>query len=123
MQVVGSIKITCAPLLIRWWNAPLVVASSGLTTSLMSARTGCSFAIDFDLREHRLDVTTTTGQSHSMALEPNPVRDFRTELMILLEPLDLTTEIWPVPVKLHDAIVVPEDDPNDSYDSAAITAL
>jgi Family of unknown function (DUF5996)/Pirin len=38
-------------------------------------------------------------------------------------PLELTTEIWPVPVELPDAIPFPDDDTHDDYDAAAVTTF
>ena len=68
LQVVGKIRIARTPLINHWWNAPLYLTSRGLTTSLMPAGTGRSFSIDLDFLEHRLDATTTRGQSRSMEL-------------------------------------------------------
>jgi hypothetical protein len=123
LQIIGKIRIARTPLLNHWWNAPLYITARGLTTSLMPAEVGRSFSIDLDFRQHRLDVTTTTGQSRSMALEPKSVKDFHAELMTMLETMELATEIWPVPVELPDAIPFPEDDTHDSYDPAAVTAF
>lgn len=123
LQVVGKVRIARSPLLSHWWNAPLYLTARGLTTSLMPGRPGVSFAIDLDLVEHRLDVTTTAGESRSLALEPRSVRDFHAELMGRLDDLDLSTEIWPVPVEIADAIPFPDDDVHDAYDAAAVTAF
>lgn len=123
LQVIGKIRIARTPLLNHWWNAPLYVTAHGLTTSLIPAGAGRSFSIDLDFGQHRLDVNTTTGQSRSMALEPKSVQDFHAELMTLLEAMDLATEIWPMPVELPDAIPFPDDDTNNSYDPAAVTAF
>jgi hypothetical protein len=123
LQVVGKIRIARTPLLNHWWNAPLYVTTRGLTTSLMPAGAGRGFAIDLDFLAHRLDVTTTLGQSRSMGLSPKSVKDFYVELMELLDGLDLVTDIWPVPVELPDAIPFAEDTTHTSYDSGAVTAF
>jgi hypothetical protein len=123
LQMVGKIRIARTPLLNHWWNAPLYLTARGLTTSLIPAEPGRGFAIELDLLEHRLDVTTTRGQALRMELAPKAVKDFYTELKGLLDELDLTTEIWPVPVELPDAIPFPDDDTHDSYDAAAVTTF
>ncbi len=123
LQVVGKIRIARTPLLNHWWNAPLYVTSRGLTTSLVPAEAGRGFSIDLDLLHHRLDVTTTRGEIRSMELAPKTVRDFHAELSGLLDDLDLTTDIWPVPVELPDAIPFPDDVEHDAYDAAAVTAF
>lgn len=122
LQVIGKVRIAHAPLLNHWWNAPLYVTSRGLTTSLIPAEAGRSFSIDLDLLDHHLDVSTTAGQTRRMPLAPQTVRDFHAELMGLLDSLDLSTKIWPVPVELADAIPFTEDATHGSYDAAAVTA-
>lgn len=123
LQVVGKIRIARTPLLNHWWNAPLYLTARGLTTSLIPDRPGRGFAIDLDLVAHRLDIVTTAGESRSMTLEPRSVRDFHAELMGRLDELDLSTEIWPVPVEIPDAIPFAEDDVHDAYDAVAVTAF
>lgn len=123
LQVIGKVRIAHAPLLNHWWNAPLYVTSRGLTTSLIPAEAGRSFSIDLDLLDHHLDVSTTAGQTRRMPLAPQTVRDFHAELMGLLDSLDLSTKIWPVPVELADAIPFTEDATHGSYDAAAVTAF
>jgi hypothetical protein len=123
LQVVGKIRIARTPLLNHWWNCPLYLTARGLTTSLMPDGPGRSFAIDLDLVRHRLDIVTTTGESASLALQPRSVQDFYTELMARLDGLGLSTEIWPVPVEIPDAIPFPDDVVHDSYDAAAVTSF
>lgn len=123
LQVVGKIRIARTPLLNHWWNAPLYLTSSGLTTSLMPAGAGRSFSIDLDLLDHRLDVKTTRGVSRSMKLSPTSVKDFYTELTGLLEAMDLATAIWPVPVELPGAIPFADDTTHGAYDAEAVTAF
>lgn len=121
LQVIGKIRLARTPLLNHWWNVPLYVTSRGLTTSLVPAEPGRGFSIDLDLLEHRLDVTTTRGQSAQMTLEPRTVADFYNELSDLLGRLDLATGIWPVPVELPDAIPFDQDTTHRSYDAPAVT--
>jgi len=123
LQIIGKIRIARTPLLNHWWNAPLYLTASGVTTSLIPADPGRSFSVDFDFIEHRLHVRTTLGQLCSMELSPMTVRDFYIELMGLLEALDLGTEIWPVPVELPDAIPFPDDTVHAAYDPRAVTAF
>lgn len=121
LQIIGKIRIARTPLLNHWWNAPLYLTASGLTTSLIPGGAGRSFSIDLDLLEHRLDIRSTLGESRSMGLSPTPVSDFYAELMELLDVLDLSTEIWPVPVELPDAIPFPTDNTHSAYDQEAVT--
>ena len=85
LQVVGKVRIARSPLLNHWWNAPLYLTARGLTTSLIPDRPGRSFAVDIDLLNHRLEITTTTAESRSIALEPRSVRDFYADFMARLD--------------------------------------
>jgi hypothetical protein len=123
LQVVGKIRIARTPLLNHWWNAPLYLTARGLTTSLMPAEPGRSFSIDLDLLEHRLHITTTLGDARHMELAPKSVAQFYAELTGLLDELGLTTEIWPVPVELQDAIPFPDDNVHNAYDAGAVTTF
>lgn len=119
-QVVGKVRLANEPLLNHWWNTPLYVSARGLTTSVMPHRTGPSFQIDFDLVDHRLDVTTVTGRRRSLDLVPRPVAEFYEETMSLLDELGVPTPIWPVPVEIPDAIPFREDRVHASYDAEAV---
>ncbi|HEY9496491.1 MAG TPA: DUF5996 family protein [Intrasporangium sp.] len=123
LQVVGKIRMARTPLLNHWWNATLFVTSRGLTTSLMPDAPGRGFSIDLDLIDHRLDITTTLGQTRSMELAPKSVSEFYTELTGALAALDLSTKIWPVPVEIPDAIPFPDDVSHAAYDPQAVTAF
>lgn len=123
LQVIGKVRIARSPLLNHWWNSPLYLTARGLTTSLIPAEPGRSFAVDLDLIDHRLAITTTRGESRSLALAPMSVREFYAEFMGQLDALDLATEIWPMPVELPDAIAFTEDDTHQSYDAEAVTTF
>jgi hypothetical protein len=119
-QVVGKIRLANEPLSNHWWNVPLYVTAHGLTTSLMPHPTGPAFQIDFDFCDHRLDVTTVSGEARSLALEPRPVADFYAAVVGLLDELGVTTEIWPVPVEIPEAIPFADDRTHASYDADAV---
>lgn len=123
LQIIGKVRIARAPLLKHWWNAPLYLTSTGLTTSLIPAGPGRAFSVDLDLIEHRLDVRVTTGQRAGMALEPMTVKVFHARFEELLAGLDLATPIWPMPVELVDAVPFTEDESHDAYDGAAVTTF
>ncbi len=49
-QIVGKVRMVNEAPLSHWWNVPLYVTASGLTTSLIPHPSGVGFQIDFDLR-------------------------------------------------------------------------
>ena len=119
-QVVGKVRLANEPRLNHWWNIPLYVSARGLTTSLMPHPTGPAFQIDFDFVDHRLDVATVTGQPRSLDLVPRPVAAFYAATMSVLDELGLTTDIWPMPVEIPDAIPFPDDRVHAAYDPDAV---
>jgi len=119
-QVVGKVRMANEPLLNHWWNVPLYVSARGLTTSVMPHPTGPAFQIDFDFLDHRLDVVTVTGRRRSLDLVPRTVADFHAAVMTMLDELDVSTDIWPVPVEIPDAIPFADDDVHAAYDADAV---
>lgn len=119
-QVVGKIRLANEPRLNHWWNVPLYVSARGLTTSLMPHPTGPAFQIDFDFLDHRLDITTVTGQRRSLELRPRPVAEFYEMTMTMLAELGVGTEIWTMPVEIPGATPFTDDHDHASYDADAV---
>jgi hypothetical protein len=115
-QIIGKVRMVNAPLLNHWWNVPLYVSATGLTTSLTPHPSGDAFQVDFDLRSHRLEIVTVSGSSRSMPLQSGPVADFYDHVMQLLTQLGLATSIWPVPVEIEGAIPFVGDQVHTEYD-------
>lgn len=118
LQVVGKVRLQNTPLINHWWNVPLYLTARGLTTSLMQHQSGESFQIDFDLHEHRLDISTVSGSQRAMALRSMPVPEFYHRLVTLLDDLDLHTDIWPMPVEIAGALRFDRDDVHSTYEPA-----
>jgi hypothetical protein len=119
-QVVGKIRLANEPLVNHWWNTPLYVTATGLTTSVMPHPSGRAFQIDFDLCAHRLDIVTVDGARRSLPLEDRSVADFHQAVMSMLDELGLATIIWPVPVEIADAIAFADDHSHARYDPDAV---
>jgi hypothetical protein len=119
-QVVGKIRMACTPVVSHWWNVPFYVTATGLTTSLIPYGVGRGFQIDFDLIDHQLSVLTTDGDRRRHALRPESVADFHRSVRRLLAELDLSVDIWTMPVEIPDAIPFERDDVHASYDADQI---
>src|SRR6202050_5338084 len=92
-QVVGKVRLALAPRVNHWWEVPLYVSARGLTTSPIPYEKGV-FEVEFDFIDHRLDVTTSGGETKSMRLEPRTVAEFHSEFMNLLHSLGIDMKIW-----------------------------
>jgi len=115
-QIIGKVRLAKTPVLNHWWNVPLYVTASGLTTSLIPHPTGEGFQVDLDLRAHRLEIVTVSGSRRSMPLRSGPVTDFYASFMGLLADLGIATTIWPMPVEIEGAIPFVADDVHTEYD-------
>lgn len=99
------------------WHVTLYVSARGLTTSLIPHPSG-GFEIEFNFREHRLEIRIVHGQRLSFNLEPMSVADFYNKTMNRLRNLNLETDIYTKPVEIPDPITpFPEDAAHASYDA------
>src|SRR3954453_18608743 len=119
-QVVGKVRMANEPHVNHWWNVPLYVSATGLTTSLMPHPTGPAFQVDFDFIDHRLDVITVSGLRGALDLVPRPVAEFYAAMMSLLTDVGVATTIWPMPVEIPDATAFADDGVHSHYDPQAV---
>ncbi|MBN9587173.1 MAG: hypothetical protein BGN84_00455 [Afipia sp. 62-7] len=117
-QIVGKIRLAQEPMVNQWWQVPLYVTTSGLTTSPMPYGSR-SFQIDFDFCRHVLAITTSDPQRREFALAPYPVAEFYERTMSALRELGIDVAIWTMPVEVTDAIPFDQDREHASYDANA----
>ena len=115
-QVVGKIRLACAPMINHWWQVPLYVTSRGLTTSAMPYKAR-SFQIDFDFIDHRLVILVNDGASEGLDLKPRSVAEFYREVMERMRRLGLDVRIWTMPVEIPDPIPFENDRIHCAYDA------
>jgi hypothetical protein len=114
-QIVGKVRLVQSPWINHCWSATLYVTARGLTTGPIphDSRT---FQIDFDFVDHRLVVSSSTGDRSLIALAPQSVAEFHDRLMQQLAALDLPVHIYGRPNELPDAIPFAEDQVHRTYD-------
>jgi hypothetical protein len=122
MQIVGKTRLALAPMENHWWQVALYITERGLTTSPIPSGDR-TFAVEFDLLEHKLSVTASDGAAGTFPLSPRPVADFYRDYQSLLRSLDLQVKIWPVPVEVENSIRFTEDRTHASYDADSVTRL
>jgi hypothetical protein len=115
MQIVGKIRMTMSPPLNHWWHSTLYVNARGLTTSPIPFRGGV-FEIQFDLVEHRLEISTSGGARRSLPLRPVTVAEFYATLMQTLHGMGIVVSINTKPQEMQAAIPFEEDQEHASYD-------
>ena len=103
-QIVGKIRLTLTPWLNHSWQTPLYVTARGLGTSPIPIGNEI-FEIEFDFIAHRLNVRTSRGAERSLPLRPQPVADFFSATLDLLNGMGVSVAIKETPNE------VPESDP------------
>ncbi|HEX7706851.1 MAG TPA: DUF5996 family protein [Thermoanaerobaculia bacterium] len=114
-QIVGKIRLALTPLLNHWWNVPLYVTATGLTTSKMPCSGGRSLDIEFDFISHALRFRVSDGSAHDLPLGPRSVADLYHEIFGVLRLLDIPCTIWTMPVEIPDETVPLDRDQNHRH--------
>lgn len=117
-QIVGKIRLALAPMVNHWWQVPLYVTATGLTTSVMPYQ-GRAVQIDFDFCRHALSVTTSDEQQSEFPLAPYSVAQFYRNAMEALLDVGVDVAIWTMPVEIAGATPFEQDHAHKSYDANA----
>jgi hypothetical protein len=116
MQIVGKIRLSCAPWTNHSWHVTLYLTARGLTTSPMpyDSRT---FEIVFDFLDHELRINTSGGVRRSLKLQPRSVADFYRDLTITLQGIEIPIQINVLPNEIQNPIPFDRDEEHRSYDA------
>jgi hypothetical protein len=117
-QIVGKIRLALELMVNHWWQVPLYVTSTGLTTSPIPYESR-SFQVDFDFCRHTLNIVASDQRRAEFALAPMPVAEFYDRTMQILRDLGIDVEIWTMPVEVMDATPFEQDRVHKSYDADA----
>lgn len=114
-QVVGKVRLACAPMINHWWQVALYLSARGLSTSAMphGPRT---FQIEFDFIDHILRIQVSDGGERIIGLRARPVAEFYREVMAALWGLGVPVRIWSRPVEIEDPIPFGQDFQHTAYD-------
>jgi len=116
-QIIGKIRLNRAPWLNHSWSVTLYPSPTGLRTSLVPYGTE-AFEWSFDFIEHRLDLTTSTGEQRTIGLEPVSVATMYGAVMDAMDDVGMPVTIHTTPNEIADAIPFPDDEVHASYDPA-----
>jgi hypothetical protein len=114
-QIVGKVRLALSPRINHWWEVPLYVSATGLTTSAIPYPGGI-FEIEFDFIHHQLLIKTNHDMAAKLALKQRSVADFYREFMAALASLGIAVKIWKMPVEIPNPIAFDEDTQHASYD-------
>lgn len=122
LQIVGKIRLRTMPWQNHSWHTALYVTASGYSTHSIPYQ-GHIFQIDFDFRQHKLIIQSSTSASETMDLYPRTVADFYGELFERLDALGIEVDIYPRPNEMEPAIPFEKNTFNKSYDAQAANTL
>ena len=114
-QIAGHVRMALSPKLNHFWNVTFYVTPRGLSTSAIPYQDGI-FEIVFDFIEHKLVISTSSGERKQIALRPQAVADFYGELMSKLRSLGIEAHFHGAPDEVPDPIPFAEDRTHASYD-------
>jgi hypothetical protein len=95
---------------------PLYVTARGLTTSPIPYRDRF-FEINFDFKDHLLDISASDGARRQIPLAPQPVAEFYATVLSALAELGIRVEITELPSEIPGAIRFSQDRLHRAYDA------
>jgi hypothetical protein len=119
-QVIGKVALAQAPPLNHSWGVALHLTPRGLITPLLPYGQR-SFTVEFDFVDHQLLTRTTDGHIQTIALRPQPVAAFYSQVMTQLAEMSLPVKVWPVSVEMPTAVRLDQDLDHGAYDAAAVS--
>jgi hypothetical protein len=102
LQIIGKLKLQLMPRKNHWWNITLHVNSKGLSTLSMPYADGHETCeIQFNFRDHRLELSGSSGVEESFPLQDGlTVADFYRQIKELLRAVDIELDILAKPYDL-----------------------
>jgi hypothetical protein len=118
MQIVGKVRLTLTPWVNHSWQVPLYVTARGLSTSPIPAGNEI-VEIEFDFSGHELVVRSSTGETRTLKLTPQPVAEFYRRVIDLLKDIGVAVAIYEMPNELPNPVPFPQDRVHAAYDADA----
>jgi hypothetical protein len=115
-QIVGKVRLALSAHVNHWWEVPLYVSATGLTTSAIPYGDRI-FEVQFNFIEQHLVVLSSDGQRKAFALRPQSVADFYQAFLHTLRSLGIEVRIWPMPAEIPNPVRFDLDYEHASYDA------
>ena len=119
-QIVGKYRLARTPWVNHSWHATLYVNARGFTTSLVPDVPG-GVEIAFDLLDHAVVGTATSGRTERFSLGPMSVARFHERCLDLIRSLGATPQFNGRPNEVPDPVPFAEDHAQRPYDADAVT--
>ncbi len=122
LQIVGKIRLRTMPWQNHSWHATLYITPNGYSTHGIPYQ-GQIFQIEFDFRQHKLLIQSSTSEVLTMDLAPRTVADFYQELFDKLASIGIMINIHASPNEMEPAIPFAQNTVNKSYDPEVANSL
>ncbi len=122
LQIVGKIRLRTMPWQNHSWHATLYITPNGYSTHGIPYQ-GQIFQIEFDFRQHKLLIQSSTSEVLTMDLAPRTVADFYQELFEKLASIGININIHASPNEMEPAIPFAQNTVNKSYDPEVANSL
>ncbi|WP_018479325.1 DUF5996 family protein [Pontibacter roseus] len=121
-QIAGKIRLSKMHWINHSWHVALYVTPTGLSTGAIPDQEKY-FQLDFDFTKHQLQVSTSTGEAHSISLQELSVASCYEKTLQALRAFDIQVNIHEVPNELENPIPFPKDFQHATYHPAHAAAL
>ena len=118
-QIVGKIRLRAMPWINHSWHVALYVSPLGLTTESIPFKEKL-FRIEFDFINHNLIISSSSGATETIKLEPGSISKFYDEIFRKLESMDIDVNIYPYTNELEPVIPFKEDHQTRNYNPEKI---
>ena len=118
-QIMGKVRVALSPKEPEWAHITLYVSPRGITTGPVPSPAGL-LEVEADFVEHQLVITTSAGDTTTVALRPRPIAEFWTEFVAALRSVGVDTELSTMPQEVEDPIPFPDDTTHHAYDPEAV---
>ena len=118
-QIMGKVRVALSPKEPEWAHITLYVSPRGITTGPVPSPAGL-LEVEADFVEHQLVITTSAGDTTTVALRPRPIAEFWTEFVAALRSVGVDTELSTMPQEVEDPIPFPDDTTHHTYDPEAV---
>jgi len=119
-QIIGKIRLGLMPMQTEWAQVPLTVNSRGISSQGMITDFG-SLDIEFNLIDHRIYFSASSGKSVSFNLKDKSVASFYKETMEALNELDVKININPMSVEMETPVKMDTDEEHGTYNEELVS--
>ena len=114
-QILGKIKLECAPKEPQWEHVILEITTRGFSTGSLNCN-DIHFEIEANLADHIITIRTIDNENNIQMTDGKSIRDYYYELVTVTQDLGLDISINTRPQEMKSAIPFESDTEHHHYD-------